>query len=186
LTLENRATVGAYQKWADQVGDQSYTWANILPYFKKSVTFQPPNNEYRLANASISVQYSPYSTTGGPLHVSYPNWSNALSSWVVKSLSALGLKQIPDFVSGSLMGFAYVAATMENAQQTRSSSESSFLRAGIETSNLILYPYTLGKQVLFDSNKTATGVMVSRNGVNFTLSVNKEVIVSSGTVSDEI
>lgn len=114
--------------------------------------------------------------------MTYPNWSNALSSWIVKSLSALGLKQIPDFVSGSLMGFQYVAATMESAQQTRSTSESSFLRAGIDTTNMILYPYTLGKQILFDSNKTATGILVSRSGVNFTLTANKEVIVSSGAV----
>lgn len=39
----HRGTVGSYQKWADQVDDQSWTFPNILPYFKRSVKFTGPN-----------------------------------------------------------------------------------------------------------------------------------------------
>lgn len=37
----HRATAGSYQRWADLVGDQSYTYDKVLPYFKKSATITP-------------------------------------------------------------------------------------------------------------------------------------------------
>ena len=130
----------------------------------------------------MSYQLSPYSILGGPLRVTYPNWANALSSWLILSLKSLGLKEAPDFVSGSLFGYQYAAATMDQDTQTRSSSETSFLRSGIGKNNLVLYPNTLAKKVLFDSTKKATGVSIARDGVSWTLSANKEVIVSAGAV----
>jgi hypothetical protein len=41
----------------------------------------------------------------------------------------------------------------------------------------------MAKQVLFDGNKTATGVVVETGGFNYTLSANKEIILSAGAVS---
>ena len=40
--IYQRGTVGSYNTWADLVGDSSYEWNNILPFFKKSVAFTPP------------------------------------------------------------------------------------------------------------------------------------------------
>ena len=33
----HRGTVQSYQRWADQVDDQSYTFENLSPYFEKSL-----------------------------------------------------------------------------------------------------------------------------------------------------
>lgn len=50
----HRATKGSYQRWADLVGDQSYTFPNILPYFKRSTHLTPPNLEKRnTPNATV-------------------------------------------------------------------------------------------------------------------------------------
>lgn len=35
------------QVWADQVGDDSYTFDNMLQYYEKSVAFTPPDTEKR-------------------------------------------------------------------------------------------------------------------------------------------
>lgn len=35
--LYQRPTIESLQKWADEVDDQSWTWGNMLPYFKRSV-----------------------------------------------------------------------------------------------------------------------------------------------------
>jgi len=43
LMVYQRPTVGSMQKWADETGDQSWTWENVLPYFQKSATLTPPN-----------------------------------------------------------------------------------------------------------------------------------------------
>jgi choline dehydrogenase len=146
------------------------------------VQFSPANNQYRIKNASVPTSASGFSATGGPLKVSYSNWGNAFSSWLIKSLSALGLKEVPDFVSGKLEGYQYVAATLDRDSQSRSSSETSFLRQALATTNIVLYTNTLAEKVLFDANKKAVGVSVSRQGIHWTLKANKEVIVSAGTV----
>ncbi|KAL5316151.1 hypothetical protein ACEPPN_017029 [Leptodophora sp. 'Broadleaf-Isolate-01'] len=43
ISAKLSGTIGSYQVWADMVDDQSYTFSNLLPYFKKSIIFTPPN-----------------------------------------------------------------------------------------------------------------------------------------------
>lgn len=43
-------SAGSYQKWADAVGDPTYTFANFLPVFQKSVKFSESNQQVRAAN----------------------------------------------------------------------------------------------------------------------------------------
>lgn len=35
--IYQRPDKGSLKEWADQVGDDSFTWENMLPYFQKSV-----------------------------------------------------------------------------------------------------------------------------------------------------
>lgn len=84
------------------------------------------------------------------------------------------------FTSGKLLGSSYVLATINATYQTRDSSQTSFLQSQMENYNLMIYTTTLAKQVLFDSSKKATGVVVDSAGLSYTISANKEVIVSAG------
>lgn len=164
------------------MGDSSYTFENLLPYFERSVQFTP-NTAMRPTNASAEYDASVFSPNGGPLQVAYPNWVNAISSWFALGTSEIGLQSLPGFTNGSLLGWSYVANTIDPASQTRSSSESSFLREALtQTTNLALYKSTLAKQILFDQNKRANGVIVDSGGATYQISANKEVIVSAGTV----
>lgn len=179
----HRSTVGAYQKWADEVGDQSYTFSNLLPYFKRSVQFNAPNDHIRLSNSTPKYNINAFSPTGSPLKVTYPNWVNALASWYCKALAEMGLKEALDFNSGKLMGYQYVQYSLDRETQTRSSSETSFGRLALtQTTNLAIYKSTLAKKILFDGNKTATGVLVNSGGVEYTISAGREVILSAGAV----
>ncbi len=74
-----RPTAESLQMWADEVDDDSYTWDNFLPYFKKSVDFTPPNNELRASNSTPQYISSAFDLTGGPLSVSYPNYAQPFS-----------------------------------------------------------------------------------------------------------
>ena len=80
-----------------------------------------------------------------------------------------------------MLGSAYTTFTIDPTNAQRSSSESSFLQAALKTSTLQVYKQTLAQQILFNVDKTATGVSVSTSGINYTLSAKKEVIVSAGT-----
>lgn len=158
----------------------------MLPFFKKSVEFQTPNNDIRPANATPGFSSFSFSTTGGPLKVGYPNWANAFSTWILSSMKELGLKVIPDFTSGSLLGSQYVGMTLDGTTQTRSSSETSFLRLAMQsTTNLVVYKSTMAKRIIFSSSNAthATGVLVNTAGTQYAILANREVIISAGAVS---
>ncbi|KAK5113127.1 hypothetical protein LTR62_003706 [Meristemomyces frigidus] len=176
----NRPTVGTMQKWADMVSDDSYLWDNVLPLYKKSVHFTPPNKETVPQNATISYDSNAWSVDGGPLEVSYPNYLYAAGSWAAKAFAELGVPSIPGFNNGCLLGSAYTAHTLDPVSETRSTSQTAFLTLATQGTNLIVYTHTLAKRILFDDAKKATGVLVQAGGVAFTLTANKEVISSAG------
>lgn len=175
----NRGTVGSYQRWADEVGDQSYTFDKILPYFQKSLNFTPPDIGKRGVNAT--PQYDA-STLGqaGPLDVTYSNYAQASSTWVQKGMEAVGILPQNGFTSGSLNGSSWVIATINHTLGIRESSETAFLQPALDRPNLRIYNGTLAKRILF-GGKVATGVQVHQNGQRFSILSRKEVIVSGGT-----
>ena len=186
--IYNRGTTGSYQAWADAVDDQSWTLDNLLPYFARGVnlTMVNPNNTVRAANAShIPPPANPnsYNSSGGPLHISYPNSAVPYGSWAALGMKQLGFPTQQDFISGNLLGAQYAPVTVAPESQTRSSSQASFLQAAIDKgmTNLKVYTHTLAKQVLFNGDKNATGVrVISGSGNPYILSAKSEVIVSAG------
>ena len=174
---------GFYQAWADQVGDQSYKFENILAYFKKSPSFTPPNDAKRGPNSNISFDASAFSQNAGPLQVSYPNYYQPFSKYIKQAFRILGLKEIAGLNSGRLLGFSEFTWTVDPKSGIRSSSETSFLQSAIDSSALQVYQQTLAQQVLFDGQKAATGVSVVTAGKKYVISASKEVIIAAGVVS---
>jgi choline dehydrogenase len=184
--LYQRGTVQSHQQWADAVDDKSYSWEAFLPYFQKSVNYTGPNTNLRAANASVpQPSTEAYQSDGGPLHVTHSNWATPWASWAQKGFREIGIPDIDDFDSGHLLGSQYCPCTIRPEDQTRATSESTFLQKAMQSDekNLKVFTHTLAKQLLFDGNKTATGVVVETGGFNYTLSANKEVILSAGAVS---
>ncbi|KAI4160593.1 MAG: hypothetical protein LQ342_005614 [Letrouitia transgressa] len=177
----HRGTSGSYNRWASVVGDGSYTFANILPYFKKSCDFHPPDyNKRQILNATVKYDPSAFDTNGGPLEVSYSNWVDPALTWFERALVAIGLPiNAKGFNSGSLTGTSWIPSTIDPRIGERSSSESSFLQQAIEDSNFFLYTQAQATKILFNST-TAYGVNVTTRDVSYAISARKEVIISSG------
>lgn len=175
-----RSSASAYQKWADMVGDDSYTFDNLLPYFKKSVRLTPPNLEKRnAANATPEYDASSFGN-GSPLDVSWNNWVDPTISWLAKAQQAIGLTINPKgWSAGDLDGGSWVPSTIDPANATRESSQTSFLDFAQANTALQVYAHSMATKVLFDGT-TATGVTVETNGTTYTLLASKEVIVSAG------
>ncbi|CAF9937390.1 MAG: hypothetical protein ALECFALPRED_007237 [Alectoria fallacina] len=174
-----RSTKDAYTRWAQQVGDQSYTFDNLLPYYEKSLDFTPPDYSKRVANATPQFDVSNLGK-GGPLSVTFSNYAQAIASYVQKGLQELGIHPINGLTSGELLGSSYVMDTIQPKNQQRESSETGFLRPALGRTNLKVYPMTLAKKILFDSKKAAIGVGVDTENEDYVLSANKEVVVSAG------
>lgn len=175
-----RSTASSYQRWADIAGDDSYTFDNLLPYFKKSVRLTPPNLEKRNA-ANATPEYDPDSFgNGSPLDVSWNNWVDPTISWLAKAQQAIGLEVNPKGGSaGELNGGNWMPSTIDPAHATRESAQTSFLEYALANTDIQVYPHSLATKILFDGT-TATGVSVETNGTVYTLSASKEVILSAG------
>ena len=156
----------------------------MLQFLQKSITFDPPNSTVRLANTTTLYNSSSFGPNNGPVHVAYPNFVDPMDEWIEKALAQIGLPPISGFTNGELLGFAENVQTIDGKTQTRTTSETGFLRPALKSGlNLAVYQKTLAKQILFDNNKKATGVRVTTAGVEYLLSANKEIVLSAGVVS---
>lgn len=176
-----RPTIESMKKWVDAVNDSSYAFDQVFPYYKKSVAFTPPNMQARFPNATVEYRESAFETSGGPLQVSYSNYAMPFSTWMLLGMEAIGINKTDDFNSGSLFGTQYCTSTIRPSDESRSSSESSFLATSYSSDSLHVYSSTLAKKILFDSNKQATGVeATTSSGSSIQITANKEVILSAG------
>ncbi|KAK7961994.1 GMC oxidoreductase [Apiospora aurea] len=160
--LYQRGSAQSYDQWADAVGDSSYSWANLQPYFKKSVAFRPPSSS-RAPNATTEYNPAAFSAGGGPLEVGYPNYAQPFASWLQPALNEIGIPTTQDFNSGQLLGCQYAATTIDGSMK-RETSESSFLKMAAGRPNLTVTQLALAKKILFDTNKRATGVVLVSAG----------------------
>lgn len=175
-----RGTASSYKRWADLVGDQSYTFANFLPWFEKSLKFTPPDNNLRFANGTPEYDASVMGNGNGPLSVTFSHYVQVFGTWATKGLQAIGIPVIQNFQSGALLGQSYSMFTINATTMTRDSSETSFLRQGLRYPNYKVYQTTTAKRILFDGNKKAVGVVVDTLGREYHLRATKEVIVTAG------
>lgn len=176
-----RTTVGAHEKWAKEVGDDSYLYDNMVQYYDKTMNYSTPQAATRFANATPSYDIAEIETTG-ELHVTYSAWVQAWSTWVSKGLEAIGVPLTETFIDGNLMGHAWQMTTIKVDDSSRSDAETAYLDPILSRPNLFVFDNTLAERVIFSSNKTATGVEITSSTTNCTYNLNaaKEVIISGG------
>lgn len=179
----NRGTVEAFAKWASDVGDTAWDWDGVYPYYRKSPHYTPANTHLRAVNTSVgTVNESPsFARNGGPLQVSYPKFAQPWASFWPSAFEEVGVPLLSQGVNtGVLDGYATITLTQDPTDESRSSSEASFLRAALASTNLVIYTHTMAKRILFNANKTATGVLVEVGGAQFQINATREVILSAG------
>ncbi|OJJ59831.1 hypothetical protein ASPSYDRAFT_30663 [Aspergillus sydowii CBS 593.65] len=178
--LGGSPTKESMDKWAETVDDDSYTLDNVLPFYKRSARFAPPDTKSRLENATVQYRTSAFETSGGPLEVSYSDYAMPFSTWMKQGMDAIGLSEADDFNNGELNGYQYCTSTIRPSDQSRSSSESSYLKSTNATA-LKVFDQKLAKRILFDDQKNAIGVeLASQLGIRSKIMASKEVIVSAG------
>ncbi|KAL3474027.1 hypothetical protein BJX99DRAFT_248495 [Aspergillus californicus] len=175
--IYQRPSRGSFDMWVEAVNDSSYSYDNTLPYYQRSTKFTPPNNEERFTNATPLFNERAF-PPGGPLEVTYSNYAMAFSTWMARGMQAIGLEESSDFNSGKTEGYQFCTSTIRASDQSRSSSESSFLSKPVR--NLTVYEDALAKRVLFDARKNAIGVEVCQGSIIWTVTASREVIVSAG------
>lgn len=171
--LYSRGNEVAYQKWSDLLEDQSWTYENVLPYFKKSENFT--RRDFR---APIDVDYHGYD---GPVHVSHSVPERNFTGYILEGSKQLGY-HVTDYNGKQEVGATIWQYYIKDGM--RFDSEMAFIEPARNRSNLKILDHSyVTKIVINETSKSATGVIFTRMNKTFIARCNKEVILSAGAIS---
>jgi len=154
-----------YDRWAE-LGNQGWSFSEVLPYFKKS-----EDNE-RGADA--------YHGVGGPQKVSDLRLRRPIAEYFIKAANECGIPLNDDFNAGQQEGVGYFQQTAYRG--FRWSSAKSFLKPVMRRTNLrVLTKAQVTGLTL--QGKQVTGVRYRRGGQAYLATAAAEVILSAGAVN---
>lgn len=156
-----------YEQWASIWGCDDWSYAKVLPYFKKSEK-----------NESLSDHYHGQQ---GPLPVSENRFRHLLSMACIKASQEMGLKYVNDFNGEQQAGVGFYQTTTQGGE--RASTSKSFLSRVKNHPNLTLISGALVHKVVIEQGHArAVEFSLSKEKTTHTIGVNKEVILSAGTI----
>jgi choline dehydrogenase-like flavoprotein len=153
-----------YDRWA-QKGARGWSYAEVLPYFKRSESWEGSEDTWRGDAGPIGVEFS---KTTDPL---FPAW--------VEAGKAAGIPENPDYNGKDQIGFGRGQYSVRDGR--RSSSSRAYLRPARKRVNLTIETGALATRLLMQGTR-ATGVeYLKASGDLVQVYAGTEVIVSAGT-----
>ncbi|XP_053617045.1 glucose dehydrogenase [FAD, quinone]-like [Plodia interpunctella] len=160
-----------YDGWAVE-GAEGWSWFDVLPYFLKS-------EDNKEIGKGISGQYH---NTGGPMPVQKFRYAPQFAHDVVSAAIEIGFPPTGDLNGETITGFT-IAQTMHD-NGSRFSTARGFLRPGSHRENLhVLLNAHVSRVIVDPALKKVTAVEYIKNGETKTVGVNKEAIISGGTIN---
>ncbi len=160
-----RAHPADYDRWAAS-GLTGWSYADALPYFKKTEDWEHGGNAWR--------------GSGGPLTTVRNKYPDPLvKAWFDAGKSA-GYPWTEDHNGEHPEGFSMFQSTIRRGR--RCNTAMAYLYPALKRPNLALWKKTLALKLVIEGGR-ATGVEVSRNGAAETVSATRAVIVSGGVIN---
>ncbi len=154
-----------YDRWA-QGGLAGWSYANVLPYFRKAETYERGADDYRGGE--------------GPLHVSAGACQNPLfQAWIEAGRQA-GYPITSDMNGRQQEGFAHMDMTVHKGR--RWSAMVAYLKPAMTRPNLTVWTRALTTRILFEG-KRAIGVALAKGRETLEVRAEREVILSGGAVN---
>jgi 4-pyridoxate dehydrogenase len=157
-----RGDPGDYERWA-QSGALGWSYADVLPYFKRVESWEEGDTPFRGGEGPIGVEWA---KTTDPL----------FDAWI-EAAKAAGYPAVHDYNAGSHEGFARSQYSIRNGR--RSSAATAYLKPARKRPNLTIETGALTTRILTQKTK-AFGVEYRRKGRVIRASAAKEVIVAGG------
>ncbi len=151
-----------YDRWA-QKGALGWSYADVLPYFKRVETWQGGENRWRGGSGPMGVEWA---KTEDPL----------FAAWI-EAAKVAGYPHVDDYNAASHEGFGRSQYSIRNGR--RSSASTAYLNPVLKRPNLTLAPAALTTRVLLEGTK-ATGVEYAQGREVTRAMAEKEVILAAG------
>jgi choline dehydrogenase-like flavoprotein len=151
-----------YDRWA-QKGARGWSYADVLPYFKRVESWQDGESEHRGAGGNIGVQWA---KTRDPM----------FTAWLEAARMA-GLPVTEDYNAHSGEGFGRSQYSIRDGK--RCSAAVGYLHPAMKRSNLTVKTRALVTRVILESHQ-ATGVEFIHGGVSEKARAKAEVLLCGG------
>ncbi|EGF30086.1 oxidoreductase, GMC family [Oxalobacteraceae bacterium IMCC9480] len=162
-----RGNVADYDEWAS-LGCDGWSYAEVLPYFKKS------ENNQRGASALRG--------DSGPLQVAEQQSPRPVSQAFVDACAENGIAPNPDYNGPVQEGaFLYQVTQFHQGERNgqRCSAAAAYLHPVMERSNLTVLTRAQAHRILFDG-KRAVGIEYQQDGKVHQVRASREVVLSGG------
>ncbi|MDH3453107.1 MAG: GMC family oxidoreductase N-terminal domain-containing protein, partial [Gammaproteobacteria bacterium] len=163
--IYNRGQRHDYDTWA-QLGNRGWSYAQVLPYFKRSEHRTDGDDTFRGRH--------------GPMTVNDLYWSHPLCEAFMDGAERHGIPRNSDYNGADQLGVSYSQVLINKGR--RVSAARGFLHPALKRPNLDVRIKAHASEVLFDG-KRAKGVRYSRAGRSTDVAARREVILSGGAVN---
>jgi choline dehydrogenase len=153
-----------YDTWR-QLGMVGWSFADVLPYFKRSETNEAGGSDFR--------------GEAGPLHVSNAMNTSPLFQTAIDAGKQAGFKFTPDFNGDQQEGFGMFQLTIKDGK--RCSASAAYLKPALQRPNLKVETGALISRVLFEG-KRACGIEYRRGGQTIQVKAKREIILAAGAI----
>ena len=143
-----------------------WSYADALPYFKRQESWEGGTSEYRGGMGPLTVRESRYQD---PM----------VEAYIAAGMS-LGHPATPDYNGAQQEGFGRIQVNIRNG--LRCSSATAYLRPAMSRANLTVVVKALTHRVVVSDGR-ATGVEYSIGGETRIATVEREVLLSAGTIN---
>lgn len=164
-----RGNKADYDEWA--VLNPGWSFNDCLPYFKK------------LVKLKISGMSTANRGTNGTIDVEYNRNYTAVANLVLQAAAELNQMNPGDYNSpvDGQVGYSKIQSSLRDG--LRCSTAKAYLRPTRSRKNInITMAAVVQKIIINPTTKTATGVTYIKNGVTYTATATKEVIISAGAI----
>ena len=154
-----------YDQW-QALGNNGWSYAGVLPYFKKTENYEHGSSDYR--------------GRGGPINVIETPSSNPLTKAFIEAAVELGWSRNDDYNGATQEGFGLLQSTIREGK--RSSTSGGYLHPIENRSNLTVWTHALATRILFDGTR-AIGVVYRTEDGEQQVEAEQEVILSGGAIN---
>lgn len=161
----DRGFASDYDRWA-QAGNRGWSFAEVLPYFRRLESFHPARNAWHGSE--------------GPIQVTRAGQQHPFARAFLEAGRQAGYPLSDDLNGAQRDGFGAVDLTVGRGR--RSSAASAYLRPVRMRPNLTVLTGALTRRVLF-ADRRATGVEFSHQGAVHTATARREVILAAGAIN---
>jgi choline dehydrogenase-like flavoprotein len=163
--LYTRGNRADYDAWAYQEGCAGWSYADVLPYFKRAEDNQRFDDDYH--------------GTGGPIGVSVPVNPLPINEAFIRAAQQYGLPYNPDFNGERQLGIGHYQVTVKNAE--RCSAATGYLKPARARPNLTVRTGAAVTRIVVENHR-AIGVEVLEDGRPTLIRCEREVLVTSGAI----